>query len=234
MQKFAGTRADAMTADKAITSRRSVRAFLPDPVPRETVDHILSVASRAPSGSNIQPWKVRVLAGAARETLCEAVGRAHDTKADKHNYSYKYYPGEIPEPYISRRRKIGWDLYGLLGIERGEKDRMKAQHGRNYLFFGAPVGMIFTIDRCLEQGSWLDYGMFLENIMVAARAQGLHTCPQAAWVKFHKVVREALAIPETEEIVCGMALGYEDTDAVENELRTEREPVSGFVTFDGF
>lgn len=234
MQKHAATSTRAESAEEAITSRRCVRKFLPTPVPRETVEHLLNVAARAPSGSNIQPWKVRVLAGAARDRLCEAALKAHDTEADKHHYSYKYYPGEIPEPYISRRRTVGWGLYSLLGIERGEKEKMKAQHGRNYLFFDAPVGLIFTIDKCLEQGSWLDYGMFLQNIMVAARGMGLDTCPQAAWVKFHAVVREVLQIPETEEIVCGMGLGYEDKSAIENELRTEREPASGFATFEGF
>lgn len=234
MQKHAGTVAPASSAEEAITSRRSIRKFLPDPVPRETVERLLDIAARAPSGSNIQPWKVRALSGAALKRLVDAALHAHDTEADRHHYSYKYYPGEIPEPYISRRRAVGWGLYNLLGIERGEKEKMKAQHARNYLFFDAPVGLIFTIDTCLEQGSWLDYGMFLENIMVAARGMGLHTCPQAAWVKFHAVAREVLEIPEEEEIVCGMALGYEDESAIENSLRTEREPASGFATFEGF
>jgi len=224
----------ANRVDEAILSRRSVRAFLPKPVTRETVEHLLEVASRAPSGTNTQPWKVRVLAGDAKDRLCRAVLHAHDTQADQHTYSYKYYPAEIPEPYISRRRKVGWDLYGLLGIEKGERGKTHKQHGRNYLFFDAPVGLIFTIDKVLEQGSWLDYGMFLENIMVAARGAGLHTCPQAAWVQYHRVVKDVLAIPDTEEMVCGMALGYENEDAPENTLRTVREPVPGFAAFDGF
>lgn len=220
--------------DEAILGRRSVRAFLPKPVPRELVEHILVLASRAPSGTNTQPWKVRALSGNAKDKLCKAVLHAHDTEADQHGYSYTYYPAEIPEPYISRRRKVGWDLYGLLGIEKGEREKTHTQHGRNYQFFDAPVGFIFTIDKVMEQGSWLDYGMFLENIMVAARGRGLHTCPQAAWVKYHRVVLDVLNIPDTEEIVCGMALGYEDESAVENTLRTEREPVTGFATFHGF
>ncbi len=224
----------ANRVDEAILSRRSVRAFLPKPVTRETVEHLLEVASRAPSGTNTQPWKVRVLAGDAKDRLCRAVLHAHDTQADQHTYSYKYYPAEIPEPYISRRRKVGWDLYGLLGIEKGERGKTHKQHGRNYLFFDAPVGLIFTIDKVLEQGSWLDYGMFLENIMVAARGAGLHTCPQAAWVQYHRVVIDVLAIPHTEEMVCGLALGYEIVDARENTLRTVREPVPGFAAFDGF
>lgn len=234
MQKHAGTAAPALSAEDAITSRRSVRKFLPDPVPRQTVEHLLDIAARAPSGSNIQPWKVRVLTGPALKRLVDAALKAHDTEADKHHYSYKYYPGEIPEPYISRRRAVGWGLYSLLGIARGEKEKMKAQHARNYAFFDAPVGLIFTIDTCLEQGSWLDYGMFIQNVMVAARGMGLDTCPQAAWVKFHAIVRDVLEIRQEEEIVCGMALGYEDTSAIENSLRTEREPASGFATFEGF
>jgi nitroreductase len=220
--------------DEAILGRRSVRAYLPKPVPKELVEHILEVASRAPSGTNTQPWKVRALSGGAKDKLCKAVLHAHDTEADQHSYSYKYYPAELPEPYISRRRKVGWDLYGLLDIKKGEREKTHKQHGRNYLFFDAPVGLIFTIEKVMEQGSWLDYGMFLENIMVAARGSGLHTCPQAAWVQYHRVVIDVLDIPDTEEIVCGMALGYEDENAPENTLRTEREPVSGFATFQGF
>jgi nitroreductase len=220
--------------DDAITSRRSVRAFLPKPVPKELVEHILQVASRAPSGTNTQPWKVRALSGEAKDKLCEAAVHAHFHEADKHEYSYKYYPSELPEPYISRRRKVGWDLYGLLDIKKGDREKTKVQHSRNYLFFDAPVGLIFTIDKLLELGSWLDYGMFLENVMIAARGQGLDTCPQAAWVHFHRIPLEVLGIPDNEELVCGMALGYADESAIENTLITEREPVSGFAEFHGF
>jgi nitroreductase len=135
------------------------------------------------------------------------------------------------DPYLARRRKVGWDLYGLLGIGRDDKARMHEQHGRNYAFFDAPVGMIFTIDRIMEQGSWLDYGMFLENIMVAARARGLDTCPQAAFTQFHRIITDQLALPDNEMVVCGMSLGYADMSRVENTLVTEREPVSGFARF---
>jgi nitroreductase len=214
----------------AIASRRSVRAFLPDPVPRETIERILTAAARAPSGTNMQPWRVRVLTGAAKERLSKAVYAAAMDGAE-HKSEYRYYPAQFPEPYLSRRRKVGWDLYGLLGIKRGETARMQAQHARNYLFFDAPVGMIFTIDRALEIGSWLDHGMFLGNIMIAARGFGLHTCPQAAFAPYHKVIRQVLNIPESEMVVCGMSLGYEDTGAIENTLRTGREPLSGFVEF---
>jgi nitroreductase len=215
----------------AIASRRSVRAFRSDPVPREVVERILAAAARAPSGTNMQPWRVRVLTGAAKARLSKAVWDAAMNEPEPHKSEYAYYPAQFPEPYLSRRRKVGWDLYGLLGIKKGETDKMRLQHGRNYLFFGAPVGMICTIERVLEIGSWLDHGMFLENIMVAARGFGLHTCPQAAFAPYHKVIRRELGIPESEMVVCGMSLGYEDTSAVENTLRTERDPLGGFVEF---
>jgi nitroreductase len=221
--------------DEAITSRRSVRAYLPTPVPRETIEAILRVSSRAPSGTNTQPWKVHVLTGDAKTALSAKVRAAYDDPAQRaqHAEEYAYYPTEWVSPYIDRRRKIGWDLYGLLGIGKSDKERMHEQHGRNYEFFDAPVGMIFTIDRVMRQGSWLDYGMFLQNIMVAARARGLDTCPQAAFTQFHRVIAEALKLPESEMVVCGMSLGHADPDAAENRLVTEREPLEGFVRFHG-
>jgi nitroreductase len=222
--------------DAAISSRRSIRAFLPTPVPRQVIEDILAVSTRAPSGVNTQPWKVTVLTGAAKEELSRRVLAAHDanfasgsTGADVGEYDY--YPTEWVPPYIERRRKVGWDLYGLLGIAKGDKPRMHAQHGRNYKFFDAPVGMIFTIDRILRQGSWLDYGMFLENIMIAARGRGLDTCPQAAFIGFHKVIAEFLQLPASQMVVCGMSLGHADESAPENRLVTEREPVAAFTRF---
>jgi nitroreductase len=222
--------------DAAITSRRAVRAFLPTPVPRQTVEDILRVASRAPSGVNTQPWKVTVLTGRAKDELSRKISAAHDANAAAGSVGadageYDYYPTEWVPPYIERRRKIGWDLYGLLGIAKGDKPRMHAQHGRNYRFFGAPVGMIFTIDRILRQGSWLDYGMFLENVMIAARGRGLDTCPQAAFIGFHELIEEHLALPQGEMVVCGMSLGWADESAPENRLVTERVPVSAFARF---
>jgi nitroreductase len=219
--------------DDAITSRRSIRAFLPTPVPRAEVEQLLEVAARAPSGTNTQPWKVHVLSGAALARLSAAIMAAYDdpAEAETHREEYAYYPREWKSPYIDRRRKIGWDLYGLLGIGKADKERMHEQHGRNYTFFDAPVGLIFTIDRILEQGSWLDYGMFLQNIMIAARGRGLDTCPQAAFTPFHRVIERELALPANEMVVCGMALGHADPDAICNRLVTDREPVAGFATF---
>ncbi len=219
--------------DDAITSRRSIRAFLPTPVAEATIREILDVSARAPSGTNTQPWKVHVLTGAARQRLADAVRAAYDDPAERaqHSEEYDYYPRDWVSPYIDRRRKVGWDLYGLLEIGKTDKDKMHAQHGRNYAFFDAPVGLIFTIDRVLAKGSWLDYGMFLENIMVAARGRGLDTCPQAAFTQFHRVIKDVLALGDHEMVVCGMALGVADPDAVVNRLTTARAAVDEFAKF---
>jgi nitroreductase len=229
----APTPASAAAVDAAIESRHSIRRFLPTPVDRATIERILAVASRAPSGTNTQPWKVHVLTGEALRAFCDRLTAAYDDPEQRaaHQEEYAYYPTEWVSPYIDRRRRVGWDLYGLLGIGKGDKDRMHAQHGRNYRFFDAPVGLIFTIDRIMAQGSWLDYGMFLQNIMVAARGRGLDTCPQAAFTPFHRLIAEHLALPQNEMVVCGMALGHRDPSAVENGLVTERAPVAEFTTF---
>jgi nitroreductase len=225
--------AEQQIVDAAITSRRSIRAFLPQAVAREDIEAILEVAARAPSGTNTQPWKVYVLTGAVKEKLSLAIEQvyADPVRSAEHTEEYNYYPRQWVSPYIERRRKIGWDLYALLGLTRDNKAGMHAQHGRNYAFFDAPVGFIFTIDRVMEQGSWLDYGMFLQNIMVAARGRKLDTCPQAAFTQYHKLISAVLQIPDNERVVCGMSLGYADPSKIENTLVTEREPISGFVKF---
>ncbi|MBT9459869.1 MAG: nitroreductase [Burkholderiaceae bacterium] len=219
--------------DAAITSRHSMRAFLPTEVSRQTIEEILAVAARAPSGTNTQPWQVHVLTGDFKRELSAKILAAYDDPAvaATHTEEYAYYPTEWRSPYIDRRRKVGWDLYGLLQITKGDKTRMHAQHGRNYAFFDAPVGLMFTIDRVMCQGSWLDYGMFLQNIMIAARARGLHTCPQAAFTQFHKIIRAHLGTGPEQMLVCGMSLGFADPAAIENTLVTERDPVASFTTF---
>lgn len=231
--KAAPSREATCMVDAAIASRRSIRKFLPTPVAREVIEDILLVAARAPSGTNTQPWFVHVLEGAARERLSAAILREYNDpeRRASHVEEYAYYPRRWEEPYMSRRRKIGWDLYALLGIGKADKERMHAQHGRNYVFFDAPIGLIFTIDRVMEQGSWLDFGMFLQNIMIAARARGLHTCPQAAFTQFHRVIATELQLSERRMVVCGMSLGHADPAATENSLTTEREPLSSFVQF---
>jgi len=221
---------EALSAAEAIRTRRSIRAFLPTPVPDETIGRILELAARAPSGSNIQPWQVLVLRGAPLAALTQelhALSLAGDAGADE----YAYYPRSWREPYLARRRKVGWDLYGALGITRRDTERMRTQHARNFLFFDAPVGLIFTLDRDMERGSFLDYGMFLENIMIAARGFGLDTCPQAAFNSYGGVIARRLGIPPTQMVLCGMALGHADPDAPENRFPTEREPLERFVRF---
>jgi nitroreductase len=224
----------AWTVEEALMSRRSLRAFRRDPVPREMVERILALASRAPSGTNVQPWKVHALAGSAKDSLVREMHdafMAHGEEGWKR--AYEYYPTKWREPYLARRRKLGWDLYGLLGIGKGEREKTKVQHARNFLFFDAPVGLIFTIDDDLEKGSWLDYGMFLQSVMLAARAFGLDTCPQAAIASAHEIIRRQLGLPANEIVVCGMSLGYARDDVV-NTLVVEREPVAGFARFKGF
>jgi nitroreductase len=219
--------------DWAITSRRSVRAFLPTPVARAELEAILAVASRAPSGTNLQPWKVHVVTGEARLRLAEEIGRAFDDPeaARAHVEEYDYYPRQWTPPYLDRRRAVGLALYGLLGIAKGDAAGMHAQFARNYRFFDAPVGLFFTMDRGLGQGSFLDCGAFIQSVMVAARARGLDTCPQAAFTQFHRIVRARLGFPESDLLLCGMSLGHADPAAPENRLRTAREPVGAFTTF---
>ena len=221
--------------DHAIASRMSARAFTQQAVSRELITEILQVASRAPSGTNTQPWKVYVLQGATRDALVDKVCAAHEATranpelAQQYKEQYDYYPEKWVSPYIDRRRENGWSLYGLLGIGKADKDRMHEQQQRNFKFFDAPVGLMFTVDPIMGRGSLLDYGMFIQNIMLAARARGLHTCPQAAWNGFHSIILPHIGAGEGERMVCGMSLGYaDDTDKV-NTLVTPRVPVNEFT-----
>jgi nitroreductase len=214
----------------AIMTRRSVRGFTAEPVARDTVLRILEVAARAPSGTNMQPWKAHVVTGPALIRVTAALCGAHFEGVPE-GREYDYYPTTWRSPYLERRRKVGWDLYALTGVARGDRDAALRQVGRNYIFFGAPVGLVFTIDRDLGRGSWLDFGMFLQNVMIAARGHELDTCPQAAIANYPDVLRRELGIGEDQMIVCGMALGRADPDEPANRLVTEREPVEGFCTF---
>lgn len=223
--------------DAAITSRMSVRAFTNQPVDRTAIEHILQVASRAPSGTNCQPWRAYVLQGASQARLVKQVCSAHDAvRADpalaaEYVEEYDYYPQKWVSPYIDRRRENGWGLYGLLGIGKADKDKMHAQHQRNFCFFDAPVGLMFTVDRVLGRGSLVDYGAFLQNIMVAARGHGLHTCPQAAWNGFSKIILPHIGAGPHEMLVCGMALGHADESAVVNTFHTPRVSAHDFTTW---
>jgi nitroreductase len=215
----------------AITSRRSVRAFLDVAVPRETIEAILAAASRAPSANNTQPWRVYVLTDGAKARLTDAILSARADGSHEPRPEYDYYPTAWPEPYLSRRRKIGWDLYGLLGIEKGNREQARAWSDQNFRFFGAPVGMIFTLDRGLAIASYMDLGMFMQNISTAARHVGLDTCPQAAFASYHEVIRKELALDPSQVVVCGMALGHADEAALPNQLTTDREPPASFAHF---
>ena len=220
--------------DAAINTRQSARAFLSTPVARDTVEMLLKLAARSASGSNIQPWRVRVIAGDAKVGLTQAIFDAVARDGfEPYQREWNYYPVRWREPFLGRRRKIGWDMYSLLGVAKGDFEGTQQARMRNYEFFGAPVGMMFTLDEDLEIGSWLDLGIFLGSIMIAARGHGLHTCPQAAFADFHSVIRPVLNIPENEIIVCGMALGHIDPDAPVNDLKTERADLDAFATFDG-
>ncbi len=221
--------------DEAITSRMSVRSFTSQPVPKTSLEEILAVASRAPSGTNCQPWRVYVLQGQSRQSLVDKVCQAHDAIQSKPELAtqyveeYDYYPQKWVSPYIDRRRENGWGLYGLLGIGKGDKEKMHLQQQRNFSFFDAPVGLMFTVDKVMGRGSLVDYGAFLQNIMVAARARGLHTCPQAAWNTFARIVLPHIGAGEGEMLVCGMSLGYADPSAVVNSFHTPRVAVAEFT-----
>lgn len=223
--------------DAAITSRMSARAFTQQAVPRDLLEQILEVSSRAPSGTNTQPWKVYVLQGASRDSLVEKVCTAHDAVranpelAVNYKEEYDYYPTKWISPFIDRRRENGWSLYGLLDIGKADKDKMHAQHQRNYKFFDAPVGLMFTVNRVMGRGSLLDVGMLLQNVMVSARGHGLHTCPQAAWNGFSNIIMPHIGAAEDELLVCGMALGYADASDKVNSFHTPRVPAAEFTTW---
>ena len=228
---------DDSTVDEVINARKSVRAFTSELPSRQLIQHILEVASRAPSGVNTQPWKVYVLEGKVRNELCEKVCEAYEVVSKnpelekEFQEAYSYYPEKWFSPYIDRRRENGWSLYGLLGIEKGEKEKMFLQHQRNFKFFDAPVGLFFTIHKDLGTGSILDYGMFLQNVMISAQSHGLSTCPQAAWNKFSKIILPRIGASADEMLVCGMAIGYADkTDRV-NTFQTPRAKAEEFINW---
>jgi nitroreductase len=228
---------DNSVVDEVINERMSARAFTQELPSRELIDHILGVASRAPSGVNTQPWKVYVLEGELRDKLCEKVCQAYaevsknPELANEYQETYNYYPEKWFSPYIDRRRENGWSLYGLLGIEKGEKEKMFLQHQRNFRFFDAPVGLFFTIHKDLGKGSILDYGMFLQSIMISAQSHGLATCPQAAWNKFSKIITPIIGAGEDEMLVCGMAIGYADQAHKVNTFKTPRSKAEEFITW---
>lgn len=225
-----------MSVIDLLNERRSIRNFLPTPVPRETIVKILQAASRSPSGTNMQPWQVYVVTDEAKDSLVRNVLATrelepHRERPPKPFGEYDYNPEPLFEPFLTRRRTVGFGLYQILGVAKGDRAASWIVAGRNFEFFGAPVGLIFTIDKSLQKGSWLDYGIFLQSIMLAAADCGLGTCAQAAWRHYHDIIRPLCRIPDNEIVVCGMSLGYADMDAPANKMVTEREPMEGFVRF---
>jgi len=215
---------------EVMRSRKSTRAYLDRPVARATIESILDAARWAPSGVNTQPWQVAVVTGATKERISADLLAARKARQPE-NPDYTYYPAQWEEPYKGRRKASGLALYAALNI--GKDDvfaRLKAWNG-NYHFFGAPVGLLFFVDRALSQGAWVDMGMFIENVMLAARGHGLDTCPQASLAEYPDIVRGILRVPATRALVCGMALGFADADAPVNSYRTAREPVNAFTAW---
>jgi nitroreductase len=221
---------DAYIVDSIIRSRKAVRVFRPDAVSKEDVLAILDVARTAPSNSNTQPWRVHVLGGGSKKRLSEALARAH---ADETHPPLRHMPDPLSDSFRSRQEDFGARYYGALGIDKTDVDARSRATARNFDFFGAPVGMIFTIDACLKKYSWLDYGLFLQNIMIAARSRGFDTCPQVSFARYQAVIANCLEIEPGHEVVCGMSLGYADEGSVVNRLQIPREPIDRFARFSG-
>lgn len=222
-----------MNVSEAIDSRISARAFLDKPVPAATLRTILETAKRAPSGGNLQPWHVWVLAGDEMVRFKALIKEKLAVSPRGEGTEYHIYPPELKEPYKARRFKCGEDMYATINIPREDKFGRLLNFARNFEFFGAPVGIFFAIDRSMQQGQWADLGMFMQSIMLLARENGLHTCPQEAWAIWHKTVGEFLSIPPELMLFCGMGVGYIDEAHAINTLRTERAPLSEFATFVG-
>jgi len=218
-----------MKVSDAIATRKTIRAFKSDPVSRGTIENIVSLAARAPSGGNVQPWKVYALIGPARDEMVRRVAETRKQHPMGTPPEYHIYPPALTEPYKARRFRVGEMMYATMNIPREDKAARIAFFSGNWEFFGAPVGLIFTIDRQMQQGQWADLGMFMENIMLLAREHGLHTCPQEAWAMFHPQIREYLSVPENEMIFCGMAVGYADEAAPVNSLESERAPLGEYL-----
>lgn len=220
----------SISVQKAIHKRHSMRAFLNRPVEKETIHNILECARWAPSGVNMQPWQVSVVTGESKQRLQQAMlDKFHAGERGKMDYSY--YPDEWKAPYKLRRVATGKQLYGALQIDRQDKERQLAQWAANYRAFDAPVMLLFWLDDCLQTGSYLDYGMFLQNIMLLAVEQGLATCPQGALGEYPDIARQQLGYGDDKILLGGMALGYEDSNHPVNQYRTDREPVETFTRF---
>jgi len=217
--------------DEVIRTRHAVRRFLPRPVSEATIREILDVARCAPSGSNIQPWRCHVLTGASRDRLVAAALAAFRGDPQAHQPECAFYPEPLPHPHLGRRAAFGMKLGTALGIDQADMAARMAFMARNFMFFGAPVGIIFTMDRRLERASFIDFGCFLQNVMLAAKARGLDSCAQQTWAMFHTVIRRELGLGDEELVVCGMSVGWADETAPENRLGLEKAEVDEFAIF---
>ncbi len=223
-----------MRVRDAVASRYSCRAFLPTSVPLATVRDILDRASRAPSGGNLQPWRVHALSGAPLEELKARIRPHAPANPRGEGNEYEVYPEPLKEPYYGRRRDVGAQLYAATGIPREDRAARYRQYARNFELFGAPVGLFFSIDRTMGPPQWSDLGMFVQTVMLLARGEDLHTCGIEAWTSWHKTVSAFLALPPELILFCGMALGHADAAAPINQWRSMREGVDRFATFSGF
>lgn len=220
-----------MRVSEAINSRRSMRAFKPDPVSKADIEWIITNANRSASNGNLQPWKLYVTMGDARKRLSAAIHKAMDSGDNGPGAEYDVYPKHFAPVYDQRRKLVGKQLYTLLGVPKGDAAGMLKQFKKNYDFFDAPVGLILCVDRGMGNGQWIDCGIFLDQLMLLAREKGLHTCPQAAFSRYQHVVRRELDIPDDQVVICGLALGHADPDAIPNNLITERAPIGDFTTW---
>lgn len=223
-----------MHVDEALRTRISIRAYADKPVERSLVEDVLEQARWSPSGGNLQPWKVIVVAGQARQAVVDLATSRLMADPTGEGEEVPVYPKPLWEPYRTRRYKIGEDMYALLGIPRDDKPARYAWVARNYQFFGAPVGLFFIIDRGMGKGQWAHLGMFMQSVALAATARGLGTCMQESWGMVRKSLHAHFELPEDELLYCGMAMGWPDEEAPVNELRSDRVEVSEFATFVGF
>lgn len=223
-----------MLVSEALQSRRTCRAFLDTPVPQHTLEAILTTAMRAPSGGNLQPWRVYAVTGAVQHEIVAAVRDKMSETPRGEGAEYDIYPKELTEPYRSRRFAVGEQMYAALGIPREDKASRLQWFARNYEFFGAPAALFFTMDRQMQEGQWSDLGMFLQSIALLAREHGLHTAFQEAWAVWTPTIVRILGIPANEMLFCGMGIGHEDPDHALATLHTDRAPLEEIVSFHGF
>ena len=225
---------NSISVTDAIKSRRSIRAFLDKPVEKSLMEEILQQAARAPSGGNLQPWKVYAISGEVRDKLVNTVSEKQASNPIGDGSEYNIYPPDLSDPYRSRRRDVGNQLYQLIGISREDKAAKFAQLAKNFQFFGAPVGLIFTFDKQMGLGQHVDLGLYMQSVLLLCKENGLDTCAQEAWAVWHQTIRDVVGIPQNELVFCGVAVGYADPDEKINELVSERASLEEFAQLKGF